>query len=104
MNSNFTQIMEKQVLRGMILKISNAAEPLGAGTDIIQSAIKQYGYSVSKEDILIGCKYLQGKGLVIVKNVSNEVLGISRDIVHITSKGIDVLEGTVITEGIELID
>ena len=37
-----------------------------------------------------------------IDTTSNEVLNIRREIAHITPKGIDVLEGTEIINGIEL--
>lgn len=100
--NNAVRIIEKQVLRGLVLGISNQAEPLGAGVDIIQSTLKQHGYNLIKDEILTACNYLQGKGLVRMEHVENEVLKLSRDIAHITPKGVDVLEGTEKIDGIEL--
>ena len=52
--------------------------------------------------ISLELKYLAGKELVKSEVVANKALGIKREIVHITSKGIDVLEGTIEVEGIEV--
>lgn len=102
--SSLQQITEKQVLRGLVLKIAEAAEPLGAGTEVIKAAVGKHGYGASKSDIADCCRYLEGKDLITMEKVENEVLGISRDIAHITSKGVDVLEGTETVSGIELSD
>lgn len=100
--SSIAKVVEKQVLRGLVLRITEAAEPLGAGTEVILAAIRQYGYSASKDDIAECCNYLQGKELVKVERVGNTVLGLSRDIAHITPKGVDALEGTEQIDGVVL--
>jgi hypothetical protein len=64
--------------------------------------MKRYGYAASEDDIHACCNYLAGKGLITMQKIENKVLGISRDIAHITPEGTDVLEGTVTIDGITL--
>lgn len=99
-----TKLASNELLRGDILKISENAEPLGAGTKIIKSVLSQHGFNVSQDEVRTHCRYLQGKGLIEIEHMENKAAGISRDIVHITPKGIDVLEGREIVTGIELSD
>ena len=64
--------------------------------------MKKEGYAVTQKDVSAACRYLEGKGLILVKSVKNDVLKINRDIAHIMPDGVDVLEGTKTVEGIEL--
>lgn len=101
--SKLTEAMGRQVLRGYILYICEKAEPSGAGLEVISGAIKKEGLHYSREDIQEACAYLESKGLIQVTEVSSQVLGISRHIAKITARGIDLLEGTIEEQGIELI-
>ena len=101
--SNMLSITEKQILRGYCLKICDQAEPLGAGIEVIHSALKKSGVIYEKADVLEACRYLEKKNLIVLQHIENKILGIERFIAHITAKGTDVLEGTLSAEGIELI-
>ena len=96
------QIATNKVLRGLVLNLVFAAEEMGASMQVIRSALKPYGYSLEDNEIMHLCKYLEGKGLVKITGAKNEALKIDRHISCITSKGIDVLEGTIEVEGVEL--
>ncbi|MGL4790983.1 MAG: hypothetical protein ACRCW1_06180 [Anaerotignaceae bacterium] len=100
--SNILEITEKQLLRGYVLKIAEQAQPFGAGVEIIHSTLTKKGFQYSKKNIVEACNYLQQKGLVDFKEVKNDVLGIQRSIAKINAKGIDLLEGTIVEEGIEI--
>lgn len=97
-----SQIAVNYIVRGLILGIAHAAGDGGAGVPIIKVMLMQEGHDLKESDILGHCRYLEGKGLVMVENVRNSIQKISRDIAHITPKGVDVLEGTVQVEGILL--
>jgi len=96
------QIAANQILRGLVLNITREADPLGASAELIRAILKQHGHSLDKSDVKGICKYLEGKGLVKINGTKNEVLKVSRFIAYITPTGIDVLEGTIQIEGIEL--
>ena len=50
--SKLLDVTEKQILRGCCLNICEQAEPLGAGTEVIYSALKRMGYTdYAKSDI-----------------------------------------------------
>lgn len=92
---------EKMALRGYILRICEAAEPLGAGQEVILGALKREGFSASAEDVRKACGYMQGKGLLELQEIRNDVLGIHRLLAKITPLGIDVLEGNAAVDGIQ---
>jgi len=97
-------VTQKQILRGYALKISDMAEPLGASIEVIRGTLKKEGFGeYSKNDILEAGEYLQKKGLIEIKRIKNEVLKIERYIFKVTAKGTDLLEGTIIEDGIELV-
>lgn len=93
---------EKMVLRGNILRICEAAEPLGAGLEVILGALKREGFPASAADIRRACEYMQGKGLLELKEIQNEVLKIRRTLAKVTPLGIDVLEGNAAADGVQL--
>lgn len=93
---------EKMVLRGNILRICEAAEPLGAGLEVILGALKREGFLASAADIRRACEYMQGKGLLELKEIQNEVLKIRRTLAKVTPLGIDVLEGNAAADGVQL--
>lgn len=97
-------VTQKQVLRGYVLRIADQAEPLGAGIEVIHGALKKEGFAeYSKDNIKDASIYLEKKGLVSLTNIKNEVLHIERCVVKITAKGIDIMEGTITEDGIELV-
>ena len=102
--NNAVRTMEKQLLRGLALRFAHLAGSVGAGTDVIKALLKQDGFNLNIGDIQEACGYLEGKGLIRMEHPGNAVLKINRDISYITPKGVDVLEGTVTVEGIELVD
>ena len=98
-----SQVATNHVLRGLTLGISHAAGNQGASILIIQTMLKQEGYNLNISDIMAICQYLEGKGLIEIENIRNPIQKISRDIIKITPKGIDVLEGTEQVNGLELV-
>lgn len=102
MTEKLPEVMERMILRGDILKICEIAQPLGATEEVLHGALRREGYACAITDVRDACSYLQGKGLVMVEQLQNDVLQISRAVVKITPQGIDLLEGTAAVEGIRL--
>ena len=102
-NSRLIETAGEKVLRGLVLEMLSQAEPAGATPELIQAALKPYAHLLTKDAVLKICGYLKGKGLATFEHFSNDRLNISRLIVNITPKGIDVLEGTETIDGIELV-
>lgn len=102
MCEKLTETTGKMVLRGYILHICEAAEPLGAGQEIILGALRREGFPASAADIWKACEYMKGKGLLELKEIHNDVLNIHRTLAKITPLGIDVLEGNAAADGVQL--
>jgi len=92
--------MEKQLLRGAILKLCQEAGAEGIGTKILEISVKRMGYAVKPEDVIETCAYLEGKGFAVLRVIENNVLNIRRELCSITAAGTDLLEGTITVEGI----
>ena len=103
MSKKLIEVAANHELRGYILKLAHETQPLGAGLQFLEIVLHQLKFNITSNDVANACQYLEGKGLVRIERVSNQAREISRDIVHITSKGIDVMEGTETTAGIELV-
>lgn len=100
--SKLTDVAERQILRKEILSIlAETNERGGATKKLLQVVLEKQGYDVSELTIGLELRYLAGKGLVQIESISNPALGIKKEIVQITSMGIDQLEGTIQVDGIE---
>lgn len=102
MSSKVVDVAERQILRKDILSILAETDEQGATTKVLKAVLLKFGYSVSDLSVNLELKYLAGKDLVRMEIVANQALGIKREVAHITSKGIDLLEGTIMVEGIEV--
>lgn len=100
--SKMIDVAERQILRKEILSILAETDEQGATPKLLKVVLMKQGYEVNDLVISLELKYLAGKELVKSEVVANKALGIKREIVHITSIGIDVLEGTIEVEGIEV--
>lgn len=85
---------QKGVVREEMLSICGMAGIGGADTKVIRAMAKKNGYDISEEDIIRHARYLEEKGLVSVREIGNERLGIRRTVVSITALGTDHLEGS----------
>lgn len=101
MNEKMIELAKKELTRNYILSIAEQCAGEGASTNIIKSVLKKNGVTVTDEELGREIKYLEGKRLVSVKHIENKVLKIKRDVISITSEGMDVLDGTSTITGIE---
>ena len=92
MNNAFGTV-EKGIIREEILSTCSMAGQGGADTKVIRAMIKKLGYDISEEEVERQAGYLEQKGLVSVRDIGNERLGIKRMVVGITAAGTDYLEG-----------
>ncbi|MCL2618164.1 MAG: hypothetical protein FWD98_03815 [Defluviitaleaceae bacterium] len=104
MNRRLLETAASHELRGYILKVAQEARPLGASLKLIESVLRQLQFDIEEYDVVNACGYLAGKGLVRITSVSNKTQGISRDIVHLTPEGEDVLDGTCVVDGVEVVE
>jgi len=101
--SRLLKVSNEKILRGLILEICEQSGATGASIELIQVALKYHIQSITKEEVLNTCKYLEGKNLITMNHTENERLKISRDIVYLSSKGQDLLDGTITVDGIQLV-
>lgn len=90
--SDLIKTAEKEILRKEILELCYKAEPAGCSIDVLAAAFSHAGVA-DKAEIRRQVDYLEIKEFVSVTKVGNERLGLSREIVRLTGRGIDYLEG-----------
>ncbi|MDE7431401.1 MAG: hypothetical protein K2N34_05755 [Lachnospiraceae bacterium] len=100
--SKITQLAKNEIIRGNILKLLDEIGSIGASFKLLNKALTTSGFVVTREEVDRELRYLQGKNVIDIEHIENKVLGIKRDIVRINSRGIDVLEGTLQIDGIEV--
>lgn len=98
------ELAEKEIVRNYILTIAEQCIEEGASSKLIKSIIAKNGIELTEEQLAREIKYLENKSLIEVKRIENKVLNIKRDIIRITSSGMDVLDGTSTETGIEVGD
>lgn len=84
---------EKEVIRTEILSTCGMAGQGGADTKVLKALLKKAGYELDEGFIKEQVNYLELKGLVSLRDITNRQLGISRTLVSITALGIDYIEG-----------
>lgn len=98
--SKLVELAEKEITRNGILEVLEECGSDGASVELVTKCLTKAGIKCDTEEVRRECSYLKGKGLVEIEHVENKVLKISRDIIRITSAGMDVVDGTVILEGL----
>ena len=100
MSNKLLELEEKEMLRAEILEICRQSIPMGANEKVLLAVLRKGNLDVTEEYLKEQLYYLQGKKLVEIQEVRNEVLGIHRMIAIITSEGMDVIEGTAEAKGL----
>ncbi len=89
--ANLVETVEKEVIRKEVLMLLRMAIPTGCSDKVLETALVKEG--IDKEKLKETLYYLKDKGLISLKNISNERLSINRNIYSITAIGIDYLDG-----------
>ena len=92
----------KHIQRGIALRLVAETEDTGASVQLTQTFLRQCGYALEKDVIMGIYRYFEDKGLIKLYGTDGNNVHISRVIAKITSKGTDVLDGTVKIDGMEL--
>lgn len=96
--------MDNKRIRGWVVRILQRAYPAGIEDANIYKQLHELGYEVTKKDFEANIAYLKEDGFLEEKKFGesgfNAVL-INR-ILKLTTKGIDIVEGTVKDEGVSL--
>lgn len=91
--SNILDTAEKETIRAEILSLCGMADPDGASTKVVMSALKKSGYTVTETELERQAAYLVEKGLLRMERLDNERLRLHRKVLHLTAAGCDYLEG-----------
>lgn len=83
---------ELREIRGFILGLLNIQPDHGLSTKVIELSLDQSRFCISPGLVRSEINYLKEKEYVRVEDVSSR--GISRTLVYITTKGIDLLQGS----------
>ena len=100
MSNKLLELAEKEMLRAEILEICRQSIPLGADEKVLLAVLRKGNLDMTEEYLKEQLYYLQGKKLVEIQEVRNEVLGIHRMIAKITPEGMDVIEGNAEAKGL----
>jgi len=89
------KINDDAEMRGFILTMLKINHPYGCSDQLISVTLNENDFFVSPALLSSHIRYLEEKELVRVEDVKNMKLGISRTMVFITHKGIDLLAGDI---------
>lgn len=89
------QSAKARVIRGRILKILDLDYPNEIGDEVIVEALREGEITVSKAVVAGYLDYLDEKGYVEMREVSDRDLGLSMKMAKLTARGKDLLEGSI---------
>ncbi|MBF0546212.1 MAG: hypothetical protein HQM08_17345 [Candidatus Riflebacteria bacterium] len=90
--------MNKNLLRGRILKALHVVGRLGAAESLVRKSLNAAGFTVLPGELRNQLNYLQEKGLITIQDPERETW-----VLHISPAGTDVIEKNVkAPPGIEL--
>lgn len=89
---------EDKELRGRILKALDFNYPLSMSYKMLDYALKSARYDCPSGKLKAHLAYLAEKGYIKTEQVGIEDLDLSRDMVRLTAKGKDLVEGNIAAE------
>lgn len=89
---------EDKELRGRILKALDFNYPLAMSFKMLDYALKSARYDCPAGKLKAHLAYLSEKGYIKTEQVGIEDLDLSRDMVKLTAKGKDLVEGNIASE------
>lgn len=96
--------LNNKKIRGWIIRILSRAYPAGMEGNSIFKQLHDLGYTVTRKDFDVNMAYVIEDGFVEEKmygNISYEEL-LNNKIYKLTTKGVDLAEGTLKDSGVEL--
>lgn len=88
-----TSLRQKELIRGKILYYLHLIYPQTATVPLLQAELDYFGYPIPAEELSFHVAYLTEKGLVQVEAVRGPYSQRSINLVKITARGIDYLDG-----------
>ncbi|HEY6290162.1 MAG TPA: hypothetical protein VI455_01190 [Terriglobia bacterium] len=86
-------LRQKELIRGKILFYLHLIYPQTATVPLLQAEMDYFGYPVPVEELSFHIAYLAEKGLVQVEGVRGPYSHRNINLVKITARGIDYLDG-----------
>lgn len=97
---NTTQVLKNKLMRGQVLRTLTLFYPDPVSVGSLKSALLTRGITATAETINI-LHYLQDKGYL--KMTEAKITDINDDdLVSLTAKGVDLMEGTIEDPGVEV--
>lgn len=84
-----------QDIRGRILKTLDNQYPTQVSIKMLAYGLKAARYECGRRQLLAHLAYLQDKDYINIHNVGVTELELSRDMVKLTAKGKDLVEGNI---------
>jgi hypothetical protein len=88
-----TSLRQKELVRGKTLYYLHLIYPQQATMQLLQAELDYFGYPIPIEELSFHVAYLQEKGFVEVETVRGPYSHRSVNLVKITARGIDLLDG-----------
>ncbi len=95
--------MANKNIRGWIVRILQRAYPAGLEDKSLHRQLNDLGYPVTYRELQAHLAYLQEDGFIERKQFGNEFKNeLTNDIYKLTTKGVDLAEGSIEDEGVEI--
>lgn len=95
--------MANKNIRGWIVRILQRAYPLGMEDKSLHRQLNGLGYSVTYRELQAHLAYLQEDGFLTKQQFGDEYRNeLTNDIYKLTTKGVDLAEGSITDEGVEI--
>ena len=95
--------MANKNIRGWIVRILQRAYPAGLEARSLHKQLNDLGYSVTKRELEANVAYLTEDGYLEERKFGNEFKDdLLNKTYKLTTKGIDLAEGSIADEGIEI--
>lgn len=89
-------------VRGWVVRILQRAYPAGLETGTLLRQLNDLGYSVTGKDLQATLAYLQEDGFIELQNFGALYGELNNTFYKLTTKGIDLYEGSVSDLGVDL--
>lgn len=97
------EAVRNKKVRGWVVRILQRAYPAGFEADTLWRQLTDLGYAVTKSELLANLAYLKEDGFVENPQFGNRLMdSLSNELYKLTTKGVDLAEGTISDPGVDL--
>lgn len=96
--------MRNKKIRGWIVRILQRAYPAGFEADTLHKQLTDLGYAVTKNELIANLTYLKEDGFIENPQfgIGSFYDGLNNEFYKLTTKGVDLAEGTISDKGVDL--